>query len=227
MITETAYDLYRFDQSEELEWQNYKYPENTPNFFLTNGQGYLYANAEDVNLIFKGAFNGDDTKEVSLAYDATATFAGWNLVGNPFPVNAYANKSYYTMNEEGTAIEPNMVSSVTAIPACTGVLVMAEAEGEAVVFSTEAPEAANNQGCLQITVAQTTTRGNAIQDKAIVSFNAGDGEIRFRKERCANLHPARRQRLRHRLQRQEERDASQLRDQPKRHLHPQLRDSGC
>ena len=184
MITETAYDLYHFDQSENDEWQNYKYPENTPNFFLTNGQGYLYANAEDVNLIFKGVFNEDDTKEVGLAYDATATFAGWNLVGNPFPVNAYANKSYYTMNEEGTAIEPVAVSMETAIPACTGVMVMAEAEGETVVFSIEAPEAATNQGCLQITLAQTNERGTSTGsvtalDKAIVSFNAGDRLEKF------------------------------------------------
>ena len=193
MITETAYDLYRFDQSENDEWQNYKYPENTPNFFLANGQGYLYANAEDVNLIFKGEFNEDDTKEVGLAYDANAEFAGWNLVGNPFPVNAYANKSYYTMNEDGTAIEPNTVSSATAIPACTGVMVMAEDEGETVVFSTEAPEAATNQGCLQIELSQavelveTPTRKQdgpstgsvTLHDKAIVSFNAGDRLEKF------------------------------------------------
>ena len=184
MITETAYDLYRFDQSENAEWQNYKYPENTPNFFLANGQGYLYANAEDVNVIFKGEFNVDDTKEVGLAYDANAEFAGWNLVGNPFPVNAYANKSYYTMNEEGSAIEPNSVSSATAIPACTGVMVMAEAEGETVVFSTDTPEAATNQGCLQITVAQANERGTSTGsvtalDKAIVSFNAGDRLEKF------------------------------------------------
>ena len=191
MITETSYDLYRFDQSEDDEWRNYK--ANTEDFFLQNGQGYLYANAEDVNLVFKGEFNEDDTKEVGLAYDATATFAGWNLVGNPFPVNAYANKSYYTMNEEGSAIEPNMVSSATAIPACTGVMVMAEAEGETVVFSTEAPEAATNQGCLQIELSQavelveTPTRKQdgpstgsvTALDKAIVSFNAGDRLEKF------------------------------------------------
>jgi hypothetical protein len=175
MITEAPYDLYRFDQTENAEWRNYK----ANNFNLVNGQGYLYANAEDVNLIFKGAFNEDDIKEVGLFYNANAEFAGWNLVGNPFPVNAYANKSYYTMNEEGTAVEPNMVSSATAIPACTGVMVMSEAEGETVVFSTEAPEAATNHGCLQIAVAQTTTRGNVIQDKAIVSFNAGDRLEKF------------------------------------------------
>ena len=185
MITETPYDLYRFDQSEDAEWQNYKFPENTPNFFLTNGQGYLYANAEDVNLIFKGEFNEDETKEVELAYDADADFAGWNLVGNPFPVSAYANKSYYTMNEDGTAVEPNMVSSATAIPACTGVMVKAEAQGETIVFNTTTPETASNKGCVQIALSQVVDRGGVstssttLQDKVIVSFNAGDRLEKF------------------------------------------------
>ena len=193
MITETAYDLYRFDQNEELEWRNYEDSENTQDFMLVNGQGYLYANEEDVNLVFKGNFNEDETKEVDLVYDADASFAGWNLVGNPFPVSAYASRSYYTMNEEGTAIEPNMVSSATAIPACTGVMVMAETEGETAVFSTEAPEAATNQGCLQIELShavelvETPTRKQdgpstgsvTALDKAIVSFNAGDRLEKF------------------------------------------------
>ncbi len=185
MITETAYDLYRFDQSEDAEWQNYKYPENTPNFSLANGQGYLYANAEDVNVIFKGEFNEDETKEVELAYDADADFAGWNLVGNPFPVSAYANKSYYTMNEDGTAVEPNTVSSATAIPACTGVMVKAEAQGETIVFNTTTPETASNKGCVQIALSQVVDRGGVstssttLQDKAIVSFNAGDRLEKF------------------------------------------------
>ena len=193
MITETPYDLYRFDQSEELEWRNYEDSENTQDFMLVNGQGYLYANEEDVNLVFKGNFNEDETKEVDLVYDADASFAGWNLVGNPFPVSAYASRSYYTMNEEGTTIEPNMVSSATAIPACTGVMVMAEAEGETVVFSTEAPEASTNQGCLQIALSQAvelvetptrkqdgpSTGSGTLHDKAIVSFNAGDRLEKF------------------------------------------------
>ena len=199
MITETEYDLYLFDQSaEDGEWQNYK--ADTGNFVLENGQGYLYANAEDVNLIFKGNFNEDDTKEVSLVYDANATLAGWNLVGNPFPVSAYANKSYYTMNEDGTAIEPVAVSMEMAIPACTGVMVKAEAEGETVVFSKEVPEAMSNKGCLQIALSQVvelvpelvegregptrnqdgiSTGSMTLLDKAIVSFNANDGLEKF------------------------------------------------
>ena len=183
MITETPYDLYRFDQSEDLEWRNYEYPENTQDFMLVNGQGYLYANAEVVNLVFKGEFNEDETKEVELAYDANADLSGWNLVGNPFPVSAYANRSYYVMNEDGTAIEPVAVSMGTVIPFCTGMMVKADNTGETVTFSKTAPETAANQGVLQIAVAQANQRGastgSATVDKAIVSFNAGDRLEKF------------------------------------------------
>ena len=176
MITTTEYDLYQFNQSaNDGEWQNYK----ANNFNLLNGHGYLYASTDDVNIIFKGDFNENDTKEIALAYDANATFAGWNLVGNPFPVSAYANRSYYVMNEDGTAIEPVAVSMETAIPACTGVMVKADAAGESVTFSKMAPEAAVNQGVLQIAVAQANTRGNAVEDKVIVSFNAKDHLEKF------------------------------------------------
>ena len=170
--TNGNYDLYSFDQSEANEWRNYK--ANT--FNLINGQGYLYANAEDANLIFKGEFNEDATKEVGLTYDEGKEFAGWNLVGNPFPVQAYANRSYYAMNSAGTAIEPTAVSSATAIPVCTGVMVKAESTetNPQVTFSTTAPNNQPNQGLIQIAVAQCNTRGASVQDKAIVSFNAGD-----------------------------------------------------
>ena len=178
--TTGTYDLYRFDQSEDAEWQNYK----VDSFNLVNGQGFLYANEEDVNFIFKGEFNEEETKEIALAYDANATFVGWNLVGNPFPVSAFANRSYYVMNEDGTAIEPVSVSSETAIAPCIGVMVKAETAGESVIFSKTAPEAAVNQGVLQIAVANANQRGASTGsatalDKAIVSFNAGDRLEKF------------------------------------------------
>ena len=167
MITETSYDLYRFDQSEDAEWQNYK----ANSFNLVNGQGYLYANSEDMNLVFKGNFNEDETKEVELAYDTNADFAGWNLVGNPFPVSAYANKSYYVMNAEGTGLEPTALSAGTTIAACTGIMVKADAENETVTFSKPTRLNIVNNGLLHIAVANV--------DKAIVSFNAGDALEKF------------------------------------------------
>ncbi len=169
------YDLYRFDQSEELEWRNYK--ANPFVFTIENGKGYLYATKEEQTLIFAGPYNEAETQEVPLACtddNPSTAMRGWNLVGNPFPVEAYANRSYYTMNADGTAIEPNAVSSATAIPACTGVMVKADGANETVTFSRASQQSAPSQGSIQIAVAQANTRGNAVEDKAIVSFNDGD-----------------------------------------------------
>ena len=167
-----TYDLYRFDQSENAEWQNYK----ANSFSLENGQGYLYANAEDVNVIFKGAFNEGPSQEVSLTYDGTADFAGWNLVGNPFPYAATVSRSHYVMNEGGTAIEPVAVSAGGTIAACTGVMVKAEANesNPKVTFAQPTRQTVENKGLLHIAVSNAE-----VLDKAIVSFNAGDALEKF------------------------------------------------
>lgn len=178
--TEDNYDLYWFNQSADLEWRNYK----TNTFNLENGKGFLYANAEDVNLIFTGTINGNTSKEVGLDYDTNAYFAGWNLVGNPYPCEVYANTSYYTLNDDGSAIEANPISSSVAIPACSGILVKAEAVDESVVFSKTAPETATNNGSLQIALNLSMTKSvekvgvstgsTTLIDKVVVSFNQGD-----------------------------------------------------
>ena len=137
MLLGTNYDLYQFDQSAtDEEWQNYK----VDSFNLVNGQGYVYAKEAEVNIIFKGAFNEDETKVVSLDYDAEKANPGWNLVGNPFPVEAYIDRPYYVMNEDGTAINPIAVPASTPIPPCVGVLVKADGTGESVTFSRSAPD---------------------------------------------------------------------------------------
>jgi hypothetical protein len=138
LITETAYDLYQFNPSDTLgEWQNYK--AHTDDFNLVNGRGYLYANENEVNIIFKGAFNEDESKEVNLVYDADNERKCWNLVGNPFPCNAYLDREYYVLKEDGSGINPDAVPASTPIPPCTGVFVKAESEGETAVFTRAVP----------------------------------------------------------------------------------------
>ena len=138
LITETAYDLYQFNPSDTLgEWQNYK--AHTDDFNLVNGRGYLYANENEVNIIFKGAFNEDESKEVNLVYDADNERKCWNLVGNPFPCNAYLDREYYMLKEDGSGINPEAVPVSTPISPCTGVFVKAESEGETAVFTRAVP----------------------------------------------------------------------------------------
>ena len=169
MLSGANYDLYQFNQSAtDEEWQNYK----ADNFSLVNGKGYLYANDVEVNVIFKGEFNEDEIKMVSLDYDTEKANAGWNLVGNPFPVCAYIDRPYYMMNEDGTAIEPVAVSSSTAISPCTGIMVKAEATDETVTFTRTSAKTTSSRGNLQITVSEAPSE--AVVDKAILSFTPGD-----------------------------------------------------
>ena len=180
------YDLYAFDQSQGLEWRNFKEPANNLTQ-LAPGKGYLYAHKDGDTVRMTGTLNrvqdGSNNTSifVDLDYDGSAILAGWNLVGNPFPMPAYASKSYYAMNADGTAIEPVAVSTTTPVPVCTGVMVKADGENETVGFSIDpdAWQTAPRQGNIQIAVAQANTRGASagsasVLDKAIVSFNKAD-----------------------------------------------------
>ncbi len=181
LVAETAsdFDLYRFNQAANMEWENWKQEESEHyHFNLESGQGYLYASKEDVTLTFLGTPNSDDAVNVSLSYTEGKPLAGFNLVGNPFTVDAYVNRPFYKMNDAGTGIEAienyNDYTTAQTIPACTGIVVKADNSGESVIFSTTAPSlSAPNNGNLQITLTQANTRGNALLDNAIVSFNEG------------------------------------------------------
>ena len=158
-MLDNEYDLYYFDQAQDLEWINYK----ANPFNMTLGKGYLYANQEDVTLTFIGTpYSGDGT--VELVYDDNAVdFKGWNLVGNPFNEVAYIadGRPFYTMNAAGTEIE---AATSTSIEAMEGIFVIAEEDGETMTFSTEPIESKG-----QIVLNITQNRGNSI-DRAIVRF---------------------------------------------------------
>ena len=168
-MTANDYDLYYFDQSQALEWRNYK---QQP-FNLENGTGYLYANSTDNMLAFNGELNPANTDiTVDLVYDANAKFPGWNLVGNPFACNAYIDRSYYTMNDTGTEI---VAVTGNSVEAREGIFVIAAEDGEAMTFTTEAPT--NNGKGLALNLSKcgpSTGSGTAsVIDRAIVRF--GDG----------------------------------------------------
>ena len=165
------YDLYRFNQSgnnNDGEWENYKNKVHTDGFVLENGKGYLYANKNDVTLTFVGDMNTTAPKEVKLDYDDRANLPGWNLIGNPFTEDAYINRSYYKMNDEGTDVLPDVAS--TPVAAYSGIMVCANEPGESVTFTKSGSKSSDNGG-LQITLSKAGVRGDEAQDKVIVSFN--------------------------------------------------------
>ena len=208
LIASTAhdYDLYRFDQTQyDQEWQNYK--ANT--FGLRNGWGYLYANADDVTLKFAGTVKSNESEsQIDLEYTdqqievpidpenpeagynyESYPFAGWNLIGNPFPCDAYIggtgyeSHNYYKMNSTGSDIEAVVSIAGTAIPRGTGILVQTQSSGSSITFTREELDpsmmSAPNNGNLSITLQQGNERGSSQIDNAIVSFNEGSKLEKF------------------------------------------------
>ena len=164
LVTENAgdYDLYAFDQNptDGDEWRNFK-----ANAFTTleSGKGYLYARKETAELVFAGT-PYDGNGQFPLVYSG-GDFAGMNLMGNPFTVEAYSSLPYYTLNDEG-----EFVSNATdvVIPAMFGAFVCAEGENETVTFSTTAPGKTSH---LDLNLVSSSK----LVDRAIVNF--GDQQL--------------------------------------------------
>ena len=171
------FDLYRLNPSSVM-WENY-HQHNTEldPFMLVNGYGYLYATKGTKTLVFPGTYNTGTEKVIENLPQ------GFNLVGNPFIVEAYANRSYYKMNAVGDDIEIVENYAENPIPACTGVVVKTETAGESVTFRTSAPnqQSSANNGSLQMTLVKGSldTRDAKVHDKAIVSFNEGSNLEKF------------------------------------------------
>lgn len=166
-----SYDLYRLNGT---QWENYHaHNTNEQPFYLQNGNGYLYANANNTTLEFTG-----DIRLYNQTSNTVPVSEGWNLIGNPYTFAAYPNASYYVLNDERTALNPQTKSAGVAVPPCEGIIVKALSDGT-VAFSKEAPAGQTGGGNLQIALAQANTRGADRIDNAIVSFNEGDELPKF------------------------------------------------
>ena len=156
------FDLYTFDQSEQLEWRNYE----AQSFTINNKTGYLYANSGNPTLSFEGTLAAS-TSATPLVYDANVYFKGFNLIGNPYPCNTYVDRSFYVLDEDGA----NFTLGSNPIPPCGAILVQAQDTGESVTFS---KTASKNSPNIAISVAEVNKRGSALVDQAKVSFDEND-----------------------------------------------------
>ena len=176
------YDLYRFnplvepdDQGKIYEWENYKV--HTNDFSLYNGHGYLYANLNDVNLVFAGMVNNPDAVS-SYEYEdeAPSNFREWHLVGNPYMYAAYPNTSYYVVSGS-TIAEPETSGAVAP---CEGIMIQGT---DGLVNFTRTPANKAQPSNLKVTLAQQVayrgTVSSAKLDKAIISFNEGSQLSKF------------------------------------------------
>ena len=174
-LTLGDFDLYRFNQSAQpdnqgnaLEWENWeKQQSDHYQFSLKNGDGYLYSNSNNQSLVFQGTLTANATP-TALDYDVNATLKGFNLIGNPYPCNAYTTQPFYVLQYNSNEDRTKFVLGSGAIPPCAAIMVQAQGTDETVAFS---KTALRNQPNVTVSVAKADMRGNAIIDKARIGFD--------------------------------------------------------
>jgi hypothetical protein len=163
-----SYDLYTFDQSEAAEWRNYE----VQSFDINNKVGYLYASSDETTLTFTGTLANTATA-TTLDYNGDARFKGFNLIGNPFPCEAYINRSFYVLKEDGS----DFTVGSNPIPPCAAILVQAQdAYDSSVTFS---KTASKNNPSIVAQLKTADTKGSNIIDQARVNFNENDNLAKY------------------------------------------------
>ena len=186
-MTDGAYDLYYFDQEQELEWINYK-DQNVGGFNLEPGKGYLYAKqATTEGEVFQFTLTGTpyDGEPIILTKDDNGGFPGWNLVGNPLAEIAYIadGRDFYTMNDSGTAIV-SVNPENKSIQPMEGVFVVASDNNEAITFTTEEPANNNDKG-----LVLNLNQGQKLIDRIVVRFGEGRTLSKFQiKKNCTQVY---------------------------------------
>jgi uncharacterized repeat protein (TIGR02543 family) len=186
MLTNT-YDLYYFDQTggdNGLEWKNYKAHCNdavNPFNALVNGQGYLYANSEDVTLTFYGVdYFGNG--EVTITNEGDNRLSGWNLIGNPFNATTTIGKDFYRMNDDHDEI----IADEGNIVPMEGIFVYTDESEETVTFtpaSAKGWSGSKEQVVINLsrpsTGSGTGSTASTIIDRAIVRLGEGETLPKF------------------------------------------------
>lgn len=171
-MTVDNFDLYTFDQSAQgEEWRNYK----KNNFNLAAGQGYLYAN-DYGGFINMGGTMAATAAGVTIAEVSGKPFAGWNLIGNPYPCNVTIDKPFYRLAEGGAALATVATDNSVAIAPMEGVFVCAD--GPETVSFTKAPTTSTTGGRNLLSMRVSRNRNSKDDrfdtDNAIVRFGEGD-----------------------------------------------------
>ena len=171
-MTKGAFDLYAFDQSAQgAEWQNYE----ANNFNLAAGQGYLYANNYGGYITMSGLMEAT-ADDVTIEHVSGKNFAGWNLIGNPYPCNVTIDRPYYRLAEGGAALATDATDNSVAIAPMEGVFVYADEEDD--IIFTKAPTTSTtgrgrNTLSLRVSRDRGTKGGQIVEDNAIVRFGEG------------------------------------------------------
>ncbi|MCR5157970.1 MAG: fibronectin type III domain-containing protein [Prevotella sp.] len=115
-MTNGSYDIYDFNNNEELEWRNYK--SGAFDLYANNESACLYANSSDQTLTFTGLTgpsDGEYASSVVVDGDVRSFTNGWRIFANTSVSNAYVEYgmldndwvltpvdcNFYKMNTDG------------------------------------------------------------------------------------------------------------------------------
>jgi fibronectin type 3 domain-containing protein len=162
------YDLYKFDQSQELEWRNIKAGSFSN---IEHKTGYLYANSGNTTLTFAGTLVAT-TEPTVLAFDANASLKGFNLIGNPYPCNTTIANDFYIISNNLV----NLAENGTTIAPCESVFVKATGTGESVTFTKPgSAKGSSSKDCFDLVIMQD----KANTDRARVRLGEGIGMEKY------------------------------------------------
>ena len=170
-----THDLYYYNEK-EMMWENVKDTEDNTYIKLENGQGYLYANTVDTDLLFNGSLNTAPVT-YSISYTEGNSLAGFNLIGNPFTYNitksnmsgASLAEGFYTLSNHG-AWQAN-AESATIAP-MQGALIKATETTDNFTIAPNSAKRSESENNGQIKIEVSNDNYN---DVAYVSFNEGIG----------------------------------------------------
>lgn len=166
------YELYSFDEP-TLGWI-YEVCEPELYIPLPLGKGYLFAMpSSNTHTRFGGLGTLQGSKNdlsFPLSYTESENHQkGFNLVGNPFPCNAYANMDYMVLDETGSNfIAGNVIKTGYAI------FVQAKEANQEITFSRNAPE--TTDGFIEIGLSQNE---GPITDNVRIFLNEGHRMNKF------------------------------------------------
>ena len=179
-----TYDLYRYDETKNATspWENYRNPSYSATFTtLQRGRGYLYRNASDLTITMTGDVNVEDFN-YTVTKTGTGTYAGFNLIGNPYTHEIYKgdgtaipngdvlNGGFYILDpsdcgwkvkeDNNDAIAPNQA-----------ILVQSKVEeGTVTITNTKAKTAKSNNDYIRFILAN-----DKYEDAAFAWFDNGEG----------------------------------------------------
>ena len=177
------FDLYKFDQTKEEEWQNFRNTATVSKSFIYQ-EGRLYARKESTTLEF-GVKLATSTNEDRMYYYEGKEFAGWSLIGNAMMCNQYValftgnhdyeTTDYYRMNAAGTALE--LCENGAPVAPMEGIFVQTTNSTEEVFVEFSSTPIGTKSSAIDLNVSFN----NAITDRARVRFGEGSvlGKFNF------------------------------------------------